>query len=165
MARSILPPVLADRGLAGALADIVGSPSKGTRILHNHVTGSMSVPADGGGIYVSGSQGESHEDGAVVRGKVVTDTRTPCNFALYADYGAVWVTVADNVVRHADNTTVLHVRPPLDNVVYRGNVWDADPVGSDAVPDSVTCENNATLTDAAGLDAAEARAQAGPRRR
>jgi hypothetical protein len=44
-------------------------------------------------------------------------------------------------------------------------VWDADPVGSDAVPDSVTYEDNTTLTDAAGLDAAEARAQAGPRRR
>ncbi|MFC0623366.1 hypothetical protein [Kribbella deserti] len=114
---------------------------------------------------MSGPQGESHDDGAVVRGNVVTDTRTPYNFALYTDYGAAWVTVADNVVRRADNTAVLHVHPPLDNVVYRGNVWDADPVGSDAVPDSVTYENNATITDAADLDAAEARAQAGPRRR
>ncbi|MDI5979274.1 right-handed parallel beta-helix repeat-containing protein [Amycolatopsis magusensis] len=142
---------------------IVGGPAKGTRILHNHVTGSMGVLADGGGIYVSGPQGESHEDGAVVRGNVVTDTRTPYNFALYTDYGAAWVTVADNVVRRADNTAVLQVHPPLNNVIYRGNVWDADPVGSDAVPGSVTYENNTTLTDAAALDAAESHTQAGPR--
>ncbi|XVV00599.1 right-handed parallel beta-helix repeat-containing protein [Actinosynnema sp. CA-248983] len=142
---------------------IVAGPASGTRILRNHVTGSMGVLADGGGIYLSGPQGASPDDGAHVHGNVITDTRTPYNFALYTDYGAAWVTVTDNVVRRADNTAVLHVNPPLDNVVYRGNVWDADPVGSDAVPDAVTYEDNTTLTDAAELDAAEVRAQAGPR--
>ncbi|WP_309113135.1 right-handed parallel beta-helix repeat-containing protein [Saccharothrix sp.] len=143
---------------------IVAGPAKSTRILRNHVTGAMGVLADGGGIYIAGPQGTSHDDGARVHGNVITDTRTPYNFALYTDYGAAWVTVTDNVVRRADNTAVLHVTPPLDNVVYRGNVWDADPVGSDAVPDTVTYEDNTTLTDASALDAAESRTQAGPRR-
>ncbi|MEU7524129.1 right-handed parallel beta-helix repeat-containing protein [Saccharothrix sp. NPDC042600] len=143
---------------------IVAGPARGTRILHNHVTRSMGVLADGGGIYLSGPQGSSHDDGAQVRGNVVTDTRTPYNFALYTDYGASWVTVTDNVVRRADNTAVLHVNPPLENVVYRGNVWDADPVGSDTVPDTVTYEDNRTLTDPVELDAAQTLAGAGPRR-
>ena len=86
----------------------------------------MGVLADGGGIYLSGPQGAS-TNGAVIRGNVIGDTRTPYNFALYTDYGAAWVTVEGNVVRRADNTAVLHVSPPLENVVYRGNFWDADP--------------------------------------
>jgi hypothetical protein len=67
------------------------------------------------------------------------------------------------VVARADSTAVLQVTPPLENVVYRGNFWDADPIGSDAVPDGVTYENNTTLTDEEELRAATAavRAHAG----
>ncbi|GAA0943493.1 right-handed parallel beta-helix repeat-containing protein [Actinocorallia libanotica] len=127
---------------------IVAGPGQGTRILHNLTTGTMQVLADGGGIYLSGPQGDSHDTGAVVRGNVIEDTRTPYNFGLYTDYGAAWVTVEENVVVRADNTAVLHVAPPLDNVVYRGNFWDADPVGADAPPPGVTYEGNTTFTGA-----------------
>ncbi|WP_344577626.1 right-handed parallel beta-helix repeat-containing protein [Nonomuraea roseoviolacea] len=133
---------------------IVAGPGRGTRILGNVTTGTMSVLADGGGVYLSGPQGESHEDGAVIRGNVITDTRTPYNFGLYCDYGAAWVTVEDNVVARADTTAILHVSPPLEHVVYRGNVWDADPMGADAPPPGVTYEGNTTLTDEAELLAA-----------
>ncbi|ROP38278.1 right-handed parallel beta-helix repeat-containing protein [Saccharothrix texasensis] len=142
---------------------IVAHPSRGgTRITRNLVTGTMGVLADGGGIYLSGAQGTS-EHGAVISGNVIEDTRTPYNFGLYTDYGATWVTVEGNVVARADNTAVLHVHPPLEHVVYRGNFWDADPVGSDAVPDGVTYEGNTTIADPAGLDTATAgiRAAAG----
>ncbi|MEV4176417.1 right-handed parallel beta-helix repeat-containing protein [Nonomuraea sp. NPDC049709] len=137
---------------------IVAGPGRRTRILRNLTTGTMSVLADGGGVYLSGPQGSSHDDGAEISGNVIKDTRTPYNFGLYTDYGAAWVTVEGNVVAGADNTAVLQVSPPLDNVVYRGNFWDADPYGADAVPDGVTYENNTTLAE--GLDEATAHIQA-----
>ncbi|QUH01986.1 right-handed parallel beta-helix repeat-containing protein [Saccharopolyspora erythraea] len=139
---------------------IVVGPGKGARILRNLITDSMMTLADGGGIYVSGPQGDSPDNGAVVAGNVIKDTRTPYNFGLYTDYGAAWVTVEDNVVARADSTAVLQVSPPLENVVYRNNFWDADPVGSDAVPEGVTYESNTTLADETELDAATAATQA-----
>ncbi|MFD0201312.1 MULTISPECIES: right-handed parallel beta-helix repeat-containing protein [Saccharothrix] len=142
---------------------IVAGPSRGgTSVTRNLVTRTMGVLADGGGVYLSGPQG-SADHGAVISGNVIEDTRTPYNFGLYTDYGATWVEVEGNVVARADNTSVLHVYPPLEHVTYRGNFWDADPVGSDAVPDGVTYEGNTTITDPTDLAAAtaEIRARAG----
>ncbi|PSL54472.1 parallel beta helix pectate lyase-like protein [Saccharothrix carnea] len=142
---------------------IVAGPARGgTRVTRNLVTRTMGVLADGGGVYLSGPQGSAGH-GAVISGNVIEDTRTPYNFGLYTDYGATWVEVEGNVVVRADNTSVLHVYPPLEHVTYRGNFWDADPVGSDAVPDGVTYEGNTTITDQADLAAAtaEVRARAG----
>jgi hypothetical protein len=142
---------------------IVIGPGQGTRVQRNLTVDTMQVLADGGGIYLSGAQGSSADDGAVVLGNVIEDTRTPYNFALYTDYGASWVTVEGNVVARADNTAVLEVAPPLENVVYRGNFWDADPVGHDSPPGGVTYEGNVTIKDERELNAATAaiRSQAG----
>jgi hypothetical protein len=60
----------------------------------------------------------------------------------------------------ADNTAVLQVTPPLENVVYRGNFWDADPQGSDDVPAGVTYEANTTITEPHDLDTATIQEQA-----
>ncbi|TMR18027.1 right-handed parallel beta-helix repeat-containing protein [Nonomuraea turkmeniaca] len=142
---------------------IVAGPGEGLRVLRNLTVDTMKVLADGGGIYVSGPQGSSREDGATVQGNVIEDTRTPYNFGLYTDYGAAWVTVEGNVVARADNTAVLGVAPPLENVVYRGNYWDADPVGHDSPPDGVAYEGNVTFKNEQELNAATAaiRSQAG----
>ncbi|MGK5552415.1 right-handed parallel beta-helix repeat-containing protein [Actinomadura kijaniata] len=141
---------------------IVAGPGRGTRILRNLVTDTMRTLADGGGVYLAGPQGDSHETGAVVRGNVIEDTRTPYNFGLYTDYGAAWVTVEENVVVRADSTAVLHVSPPLEEVVYRGNFWDADPVGAEAPPAGVTYEGNTTFTGGREPEAVAAiRARAG----
>jgi hypothetical protein len=133
---------------------IVAGAGQGTRILRNRTTATMGVLADGGGVYLSGPQGDSARNGAEIRGNVIMDTRTPYNFALYTDYGAAWVTVEGNVVARADNTSVLRVSPPLENVVYRGNFWDADPLGADDPPEGVTYEDNTTLPVPEDLDAA-----------
>ncbi|MEV0390084.1 right-handed parallel beta-helix repeat-containing protein [Nonomuraea sp. NPDC050643] len=145
---------------------IVAGPGEGTRILRNLTVDTMQVLADGGGVYLAGVQGDSHDNGAVVRGNVIKDTRTAYNFGLYTDYGASWVTVEENVVMRADNTAVLHVGPPLENVIYRGNFWDADPVGHEEPPSGVTYEGNVTLKDEHELNAATAgiQSQAGLRR-
>lgn len=145
---------------------IVAGTGEGTRILHNHTARTMGVLADGGGVYLSGPQGTSAENGAVVNGNLIVDTRTPYNFGLYTDYGAAWVTVEENVVLRADNTAVLTVSPPLEHVVYRNNYWDADPVGAADPPAGVTYEGNATLPDEDELNAVTAtlQAKAGPRR-
>ncbi|MFD7652653.1 right-handed parallel beta-helix repeat-containing protein [Actinosynnema sp. NPDC059797] len=142
---------------------IAAGPGRGTRVLRNHVTGSMGALADGGGVYLSGPQGDDADSGALISGNVIEDTRTPYNFGLYTDYGATWVVVEGNVVARADNTSVLHVSPPLEHVAYRGNFFDADPVGADAVPAGVSYAGNTTITDPAALAAATAavRARAG----
>ncbi len=142
---------------------IAAGPGRGTRITRNLLTRTMGVLADGGGVYVAGPQGDSADTGAVISGNVIEDTLTPYNFGLYTDYGAAWVKVEGNVVARADNTAVLHVSPPLEHVVYRGNVWDADPLGGDDVPAGVTYEGNATPADEKEFDAAAAgiRAAAG----
>ncbi|MBF6333018.1 right-handed parallel beta-helix repeat-containing protein [Nocardia transvalensis] len=142
---------------------IMAGPCRGTRILRNRTDRTMGVLADGGGIYLAGPQGDSFDNGAVVSGNVIENVRTPYNFGLYTDYGAAWVTVEGNVVTRADNSAILEVGPPLDHVVYRGNFWDTDPVGSDTVPEGVTYENNTTLTDERELLAAtmSIRARAG----
>lgn len=144
---------------------IVAGPGEGTRILRNLTVSTMEVLADGGGVYLSGPQGESAAGGAVVLGNVIEDTRTPYNFGLYADYGASWVTLEENVVVRADNTAVLHVAPPLENVVFRGNIWDADPVGHENPPEGVRYEGNVTIKDEGRLNAAtkEIRTRAGRR--
>ncbi|MFC7101825.1 hypothetical protein ACFQQB_15955 [Nonomuraea rubra] len=85
---------------------------------------------------------------------MIKDTRTPYNFGLYLDYGASGVIVEENVVMRADNTSVLHVGPPLENVVFRGNFWDADPLGHDDPPSGVTYEGNVTIKDERELNAA-----------
>ncbi|GAA3028113.1 right-handed parallel beta-helix repeat-containing protein [Streptosporangium longisporum] len=128
---------------------IVAGPGRGTHILRNLVFNTLKVLADGGGIYLSGPQGGSHDDGALIRGNVVRDTLTPYNFALYTDYGAAWVTVEGNAVQRADNTATLQVWPPLENVVLRGNLWDAAPVGWDEPPPGVTVEGDVVAADEA----------------
>ncbi len=141
---------------------IVAGPGEGTHVLRNLTSRTMSVLADGGGVYLSGLQGNSFTNGAVVRGNVITDTLTPYNFGLYTDYGAAWVTVEENVVLRADNTSVLTVSPPLENVVYRNNFWDADPIGAADPPAGVTYEGNTTIAGEDGrtttMAALEARA-------
>ncbi|MFI7465014.1 right-handed parallel beta-helix repeat-containing protein [Nonomuraea sp. NPDC049646] len=94
---------------------IVVGPGEGARVLRNLVAHSMEALADGGGLYVSGPQGDSPDNGALISGNVIKDTRTPYNFGLYTDYGAAWVTVEGNVVMRADHTAVLTV----ENVTYK----------------------------------------------
>ena len=130
-------------------AGIVVYSGRGAQVLHNLVHDTMQVLADGGGIYVAGSQGSSHASGALVRGNVVRDTITPYNFGLYTDYGAAWVTVAGNVVHRADTPVVLNVSPPLEHVAFIGNIWDADP---GEPPAGVMLFDNTTLSEHALVD-------------
>ncbi|ALG10058.1 hypothetical protein AOZ06_26995 [Kibdelosporangium phytohabitans] len=146
-------------------AGIVVYDGTSTHVLDNLVHDTMQVLADGGGIYIAGTQGTSHADGALIRGNVVRDTVTPYNFALYTDYGASWVTVQGNVIHRNDKPVVLEVSPPLEHVVFAGNYWDADP---GTAPDTVTLTDNTVLAEAdfATHDAVSAIvATAGRRRR
>ncbi|MFI9843383.1 right-handed parallel beta-helix repeat-containing protein [Nonomuraea sp. NPDC051941] len=138
---------------------ITVGPGEGTQVLRNLTVDTMGTLADGGGIYLSGVQGDSADNQALIQGNVIKDTRTPYNFGLYTDYGASWVTVEGNVVMRADSTSVLEVGPPLENVIYRGNFWDADPIGHDNPPSGVRYEDNVTIKDGAALDAATAAIQ------
>lgn len=129
-----------------------GESASGARIEHNLIERCMLALADGGGIYLTHPQGSSSESGATVRGNVVLDAVTPYNFALYADYGACWVTFRENVVGRADKSTILEVWPALDNVAFVDNIWDAEPEGSDSPPEGVTLTGNRVVA-ADALDA------------
>jgi hypothetical protein len=122
-----------------------GETARGALVLDNLLFNTMQVLADGGGIYVTGNQGASYASGALVRGNVVHDTITSYNFGLYTDYGATWVTVQGNVVYRGDTPVVLHVSPPLENVAFIGNFWDADPDRYDEPPEKVTVGGNTRL--------------------
>lgn len=126
-------------------AGIVLYQSRGARLVGNLVHDTMLVLADGGGIYISGPQGEGEEDRAVVAHNVVRDTLTPYNFGLYTDYGAAWLTVRGNVVHRADAPVVLRVWPPLQNVSFVDNHWDADP---GPAPEGVVLSGNRVLSEA-----------------
>nr|WP_042179634.1 right-handed parallel beta-helix repeat-containing protein [Kibdelosporangium sp. MJ126-NF4]CEL13930.1 hypothetical protein [Kibdelosporangium sp. MJ126-NF4]CTQ88298.1 hypothetical protein [Kibdelosporangium sp. MJ126-NF4] len=126
-------------------AGIVVYDGTATQVLNNLVHDTMQVLADGGGIYIAGTQGSSYADGALIRGNVVRDTVTPYNFALYTDYGAAWVTVQGNVIHRNDKPAVLEVSPPLDHVAFVGNFWDADP---GTAPTTVSLADNTVLAEA-----------------
>ncbi|WP_283135141.1 right-handed parallel beta-helix repeat-containing protein [Rhizohabitans arisaemae] len=121
---------------------IVVNEGHAPQVLNNLVHDTMQVLADGGGIYLSGNQGTSDTEGALVQGNVVRDVITPYNFGLYTDYGATWVTVKGNVVHRADKPAVFTVYPPMENVTYTGNIWDADP---GEAPEGVTASGNTVL--------------------
>jgi hypothetical protein len=106
------------------------------RILDNRVSGTNQVLQDGGGIYLRGEQGRSYEDGALIQGNVVTDSRKgEFNIGIYTDDTSNWMTVKSNVVyRYIGSIGGCSEAPqgrPVDHVRYQGNFWD------DAVPDSV----------------------------
>lgn len=122
-------------------------PSIGSRITHNMVCRTMSRLADGGGINLAGCQGESMETGASLSGNVVLDTLTPYNFAIYADYGAKWVTIKENVVMRCDEVVVFNVQPPLEHVVFENNFWDKEPTGTDSIPEKVIYRANVVISD------------------
>ncbi|GAB3745102.1 right-handed parallel beta-helix repeat-containing protein [Amycolatopsis oliviviridis] len=139
-----------------------GERAKGTQVISNLVERSMGKLMDGGGIYLSASQGSSFAGGTMVRGNVIRDVLTSYNFGLYTDYGAAWITVLGNIVHGADTPIVLQVGPPMENVAFVGNFWDVRPDGYDDPPKTVTVAANtllpketfeeAVLADPAGAD-------------
>ncbi|MER6049227.1 right-handed parallel beta-helix repeat-containing protein [Streptomyces sp. NPDC001793] len=122
-----------------------GSQAARVQIIENLIHHTMTVLADGGGIYLNGRQGTSRADGTLVRGNVIRDTLTPYNFGLYTDYGAAWVTVQGNVVHRSDTPIVLRVTPPLENVAFLDNFWDDHPADADTPPNGVTLAGNKVL--------------------
>ncbi|MFB7667505.1 right-handed parallel beta-helix repeat-containing protein [Kitasatospora sp. NPDC056138] len=122
-----------------------GDRAARVQIVENLIHHTMTVLADGGGIYLNGRQGSSYASGTLVRGNVIRDTVTSYNFGLYTDYGAAWVTVQGNVVHRGDTPIVLRVTPPLENVAFLGNFWDDQPEGHDSPPAGVVLAGNTVL--------------------
>ncbi|MFI7120031.1 right-handed parallel beta-helix repeat-containing protein [Amycolatopsis sp. NPDC049868] len=133
-----------------------GERAKDTQVISNLVERSMGKLMDGGGIYLSAPQGSSFAGGAMVRGNVIRDVLTSYNFGLYTDYGAAWITVLGNIVHRADTPIVLQVGPPLENVAFVGNFWDALPDGYDTPPETVTVAGNTVLSKESFEDAVRA---------
>ncbi|MDH6125022.1 right-handed parallel beta-helix repeat-containing protein [Kitasatospora sp. GP82] len=122
-----------------------GEHASRVQVVENLVHHTMTVLADGGGIYLNGRQGASWAGGTLVRGNVIHSTVTSYNFGLYTDFGAAWVTVQGNVVYRSDTPIVLRVTPPLENVAFLGNFWDDHPAGYDSPPPGVTLGANTVL--------------------
>lgn len=82
--------------LGGTWHDI--GETEGNRILDNHIANVLRRGNDGGGIYSVYRQGTSWENGLLVEGNVVRDTRPGAvGFGLYSDIGSDFTTSRGNV--------------------------------------------------------------------
>ncbi|WP_262699601.1 MULTISPECIES: right-handed parallel beta-helix repeat-containing protein [Streptomyces] len=111
---------------SGPDTDRPGTTSR-TRILNNRVFRTNQVLNDGGGIYIRGEQGSSFDNGALLSGNVVTDSRQgDFNIGLYTDDATNWVTVRDNVVHSYLASVGGCDEPgrPVRNIRYLDNFWD-----------------------------------------
>ncbi|WP_207400962.1 right-handed parallel beta-helix repeat-containing protein [Actinomadura roseirufa] len=118
--------------LSGPSEDLRGLMHR-NRILNNRVYATNRLLDDGGGIYLRGEQGTSFEDGAVISGNAVTDSKdTEWNIGIYTDDSTNWVSVdrnaAYNYVASIGGCSEVKDGRPIQNVRYRENFWD------DAVP-------------------------------
>lgn len=125
-----------------------GETAEGAEITYNLIYSTMKLLADGGGIYLSQSQGTSEQNAAIVKGNVIYDTVTSYNFSLYTDYGAEWITIENNVIHGGDAPVVLQVMPPAKHLTYKNNYWDKHPDGYDKPPMDITLENNRLIEGA-----------------
>jgi hypothetical protein len=118
--------------LAGPSDDLRGIMRR-NRILDNRVFATNRLLEDGGGIYLRGEQGRSFDDGAVISGNAVTDSKHgDWKVGIYTDDSTNWVTVDRNTVydyvASIGGCSEEWGDRPVQNVRYRGNFWD------DAVP-------------------------------
>src|SRR5262249_8972769 len=119
----------------------------------------MKVIGDGGGIYVVGQHGDSYDNGAVVQGNVVynTDSLTaivgdfrgdPIDIALYTDFGAQWMTLANNFVYNTQHSAGGLSAPGVAQAQYLqflNNFWIGEPWWPNGPALNVTEQGNTTL--------------------
>jgi len=136
-------------GQDDCLGDCPELVSRNTQVLNNLVFDTLQVLSDGGGIYSSGPQGSTYENGALVQGNVVYSSGY---IGLYTDQSNKYVTVKGNL--SYDNWKAFGgcSEPIIDHVLITKNFWDDDepiwacgPLGSD-----VTVTENTKLVGTAG---------------
>jgi len=103
-----------------------GTTASEQRAIDNNVFDAMQVLHDGGGIYVSGTQGSSYATGATVRGNVVHGLNGDISQALYPDFGPKWITWEDNVTYDNWEDFGVCASPSPEDVQYVDNFWDDD---------------------------------------
>jgi hypothetical protein len=132
----------------------VGPATTGQKALNNYVFDALNVLHDGGGIYITGPQGSSWENGSLTEGNVVHDAPY---IGIYTDFFTTFNTVRRNV--SYDVTYSSGGYCPI-SVRFESNFWDNENVAyaDDCAPPwpEVTYEDN-TLLDSAD-PAAECRA-------
>ncbi len=137
-------------GQDDCLGDCPELVSRNTRIMDNLVFDTLQVLSDGGGIYSSGPQGSTYENGAFVEGNVVYNSGY---IGLYTDQSNRYVTVKGNLTY--DNWKAFGgcSEPIIDHLRITGNYWDDDepiwacgPLGSD-----ITVTDNTKLVGTAGF--------------
>lgn len=126
---------------------IILATNHGLRITNNLISKTMGKLADGGGVHIANSQGDSFETGLLFRENVVVDVRTEYNTAIYTDDASKWVTIEDNVVKRADSVLTFEATPPIDHIIYRGNFWDKGPEMPVEMPSGILYENNRVIED------------------
>ncbi len=134
--------------------DNAGPATTGQKVLNNYVFDALKRLSDGGGIYISGPQGSTYGDGALIRGNVVHDVPY---LGIYADFYATWETIRENVTYRTTYSSGGYC-PIIVN--YEGNFWDNENVAyaGECPPPwpEVTYKDNTLLpeTDPAGACAA-----------
>jgi hypothetical protein len=138
-------------GQDDCLGDCPELVTRRTHVLDNLVYDTLQVLSDGGGIYSSGPQGSSYENGALVKGNVVYNSGF---IGLYTDQSNKYVTVDSNVTY--DNWKAFGgcSDPMIDHLLITRNFWDDDqphwdcgPLGSD-----ITVVDNTKLIGTRGFN-------------
>lgn len=130
---------------SGDLAN-VGPATTGQKALNNYVFDALNVLHDGGGIYITGPQGSTWENGSLTEGNVVHDAPY---IGIYTDFFTTFNTVRRNV--SYDVTYSSGGYCPI-SVRFESNFWDNENIAyaDDCAPPwpEVSYEDNTVLDSA-----------------
>lgn len=100
--------------------------TSGQRVVGNRVFDTVQVLDDGGGIYLTGSQGDSYAGGATLVGNAVYGgpTQTDNAIGVYTDDTSEWVTLRGNAIFGYTHSTGGCVDPFIRNIRFLSNYWD-----------------------------------------
>jgi hypothetical protein len=127
-------------------SSVVPNAAARNQVVANYIAATNTVLGDGGGVYVSGPQGDSLAGGLLVEGNVITDLRTlDYHNAVYLDAGTRFVTVRRNVL--AGNESVdWGGCSPFGDIVFEENYASRpEPVWICAIPIRVESRRNVTV--------------------
>ena len=143
---------------------VVPNASARNRVVGNLVADAVQRLADGGGIYVSGPQGPSPNDGLLIEGNVIRDLRQPdVHYSVYLDAGSRFVALRRNVLLNDSGSDVGGCLPFGDFAVEENFLLHPQPSWPCGAPSGATSFRANTIVASLADAPREIVEAAGPR--